>query len=303
MARDEAIDMLIDSAFLPIATAACVVDAVFRDTGDYNPVSADAGAIDECTATPTGDAVPEDSPYTPEIDDPSDRPSLAIGPVELTNESMPAINPGGRAIGSVEIGGTTVDYVTITPRGFAIGDSAPVFFALPPGAQDLEITTNVADVVYQDEAVRRGWVVVTPASPGGRWYENGNGLVAAEFLAWVHAWVDAEGDKVHLGGMSNGGLSAFHLAARMPGAFHSLLGYPGYPRSADASAIDNVADIPVRLWVGGDDTTWLENMESTAAKLRTVGTDVELFVLPGEPHVLQSTADGVAFFNELDASR
>jgi dipeptidyl aminopeptidase/acylaminoacyl peptidase len=44
-------------------------------------------------------------------------------------------------------------------------------------------------------------------------------------------------------------------------------------------------------------------METTAQQLRTVGGDVELWVLPGEAHVLQSTANGVAFFNELDAAR
>lgn len=302
MSRDQAVETLVATAFLPEDTAACVIDAVFLETGVYNPAGADGDVVDECTTLIDG-AEAGNVGYTPDIDDPTERPPVSIGPVELTAESMPALNPGGRATGSVEIGGTTVDYVTITPSGFTIGDSAPVFFALPPGGQDLEITSNVADVVYQDQAVRRGWVVVTPASPSGRWYENGNGLVAAEFLAWVHAWVDAEGGKVHLGGMSNGGLSAFHLAARMPGAFHSLLGFPGYPRGGDQVALENVVDIPVRLWVGGDDSSWLDNMEDATEDLRTLGGDVELFVLPGEPHVLQSTVDGVAFFNELDAAR
>lgn len=303
MSREQAVDTLVANAFLPLDTAGCVIDAVFLETGVYNPDGAEAEIVDGCTSLLEEIASSDEDEYTPQIDDPSDRPAVSIGPFELTEASMPSINPGGRATGSVDIGGEEIEYVTITPPGFQVGDAAPVFFALPPGGQDLEITRNVADVVYLDQAVRRGWVVVTPASPSGRWYENGNGTVAAEFLAWVHAWVDAEGGKVHLGGMSNGGLSAFHIAARMPGAFHSLLAFPGYPRQSDRAAFENVADIPVRMWVGGDDTSWVKNMESAAENIRTLGGDVELYVLAGEPHVLQSTADGVAFFDQLDAAR
>lgn len=303
MSREQAVDTLVSDAFLPLDTAGCVIDAVFLETGEYNPNGAEAEVIDGCTTLLTDIGRTDEDKYTPQIDDPADRPAVSIGPFELTEASMPAIVPGGRAMGTVDIGGKSIEYVTITPPGFQIGDGAPVFFALPPGGQDLEITRNVADAVYLDQAVRRGWVVVTPASPSGRWYENGNGTVAAEFLAWVHAWVDAEGGKVHLGGMSNGGLSAFHIAARMPGAFHSLLAFPGYPRQGDRAAFENLVDVPVRMWVGGDDTSWVKNMESTAENFRTLGGDVELFVLPGEPHVLQSTADGVAFFDQLDAAR
>ncbi len=97
---------------------------------------------------------------------------------------------------------------------------------------------------------------------------------------------------------------AFHIALQDPSQFRSLLAFPGFPQTqADQDALTTLVDIPVRLWVGGDDPSWLTSMETTAQELRTVGGDVELFVLRGEPHVLQSTSNGIAFFNELDAAR
>jgi len=57
---------------------------------------------------------------------------------------MPTIEPGALAVGEVTIDGTNIQYVSIVPVDFTVGDTAPVLLALPPGAQDLSTTTGVA---------------------------------------------------------------------------------------------------------------------------------------------------------------
>ena len=315
LGRDEAIAQLAAETFLPIDKASCVIDAVYFASGTYNPKSAAAlAAVDQsqlvadCTQVDAGFTLPErdeDAALAP-----VEELEVETGAIEiaerfiLSEATMPAINPGGVATGRIDIGDKSIDYVTITPPGFVIGDSAPVFFALPPGGQDLEITHAVATGVYAQQALARGWVVVSPAAPGGVWYDADNAAVVPEFVSWMRAWVTIEGGKPHLGGMSNGGLSAFHLAIANPDAYQSLLAFPGYPPSErDSTKLELLATMPVYMWVGGEDTSWVQAMEATAAELRVYGGEVQLNVLPGEPHVLQSITNGVSIFDALNASR
>ena len=77
----------------------------------------------------------------------------------------PVIADGAVSSGSVEVDGTSVEYVTSVPAGFEAGATAPVLLALPPGAQDLAVTRRLVDSTYASEAQRLGWVVVSPRRP------------------------------------------------------------------------------------------------------------------------------------------
>lgn len=310
MDRATAIGRFEALSFLPTTEATCVVDAVFAATGTYNPSSEQGeGAVETsvqgCTefdAAERPDGLADEGNL--EIVELELETGAIEASFELTADSMPAITPGGLATGDVTLNGTNVKYVTITPQGFQPGDAAPVFLAFPPGGQNLDITKNVAEVMYLNQAVGRGWVVITPAAPGELWHQGAEDLIP-EMLRWIRAWVTVEGARPHLGGMSNGGISAFRIAAENPNRFRSIMAYPGFPSSpSDQAALAELTDIPVRLWVGGNDSDgWKTSLQSTADELAALGGDVRLKILPGEPHVLQSTTDGSAVFNELDAAR
>ena len=219
-------------------------------------------------------------------------------------DSEPAIRPGGVSGGQVTVADITVDYVTVVPEGFEPGDEAPVLFAFPPGGQDLDVTRSVVGQTYRDQAVARGWVVISPAAPGGQLYFQGSETLVGELLDWVDTWVTAEGGKVHLAGISNGGLSAFRVAGQNPERVASLLVFPGYARAdADQAALAALTEIPVRMFAGGEDTGWVVPMEETAAELEELGGDVELEIFPGEGHIVGALRDGVRVFDELDSSR
>ena len=215
------------------------------------------------------------------------------------------IDPGGLATGDVTIDGQVVDYVTVTPEGFERGDTAPVMLAFQPGGQDAGLTESVVDGIYRAEALARGWVVVSPAAPrdGSSWF-GGAEVLAPGLMDWIEDWVSPEGGGFHIVGVSSGGLSSFRVAGELPDRVRSVLVFPGYPRSdTDREGLGELVDVPVRMFVGAEDTTWIPAMEDAEATLVELGGDVELEVLPGEGHIIGSLGDGVRIFDELEAAR
>lgn len=215
-----------------------------------------------------------------------------------------AVTAGGSAVGRVTIDGTEVDYVTVVPEGFETGDEAPVLLAFPPGGQGLDLTRSFVEGTYRSEAARRGWVVVSPAAPGGRLFFQGSESVVPALLDWVETWVAPEGGRFHVAGVSNGGLSAFRAATGQPERLASLVVFPGYPASdRDRAALADLTAIPVRMFVGGNDTAWVAPMQDAAGQLAALGGDVVLEVVAGEGHIVGSLSGGVRIFDELDAAR
>jgi pimeloyl-ACP methyl ester carboxylesterase len=212
--------------------------------------------------------------------------------------------PGERTTGSVEVDGTTIEYVVVVPVGFEVGDLAPVVLALPPGGQDLAIAESLVSGTYQAQALERGWVVVSPAAPAGRLFFDGSEEHIPGFLDWIHGWVRPEGDRVHLLGVSNGGISAFRIAGLLPDRVQSIVVFPGFPRTeADRSALAELTSIPVRMYVGENDTGWIASMEQASAELRDLGGDVTIEVVAGAGHIISSLGDGRQLFDDLDAAR
>ena len=216
----------------------------------------------------------------------------------------PVIEPGTTAVGAVEIDGVMIDYVTFVPDGFSIGDEAPLLLALPPGGQDLDLARGVMIGTYTPEATRLGWVVVSPAAPNGELFFQGSESLLPGFLDWVESWVAPEGGSPHVAGVSNGGISTFRYAAQNPDRVLSMITFPGFPRSDDdKAALDQLTDVPIRMFVGGIDTDWIPPAEETVATFTGLGGDIELTIFDREGHVMRSMSDGVLLFEQLESFR
>jgi poly(3-hydroxybutyrate) depolymerase len=83
---------------------------------------------------------------------------------------------------------------------------------------------------WRTEAERRGFIVVSPVAPTNNlFFERGADDIFPEFVDQILRDYKIEGGKLHIAGASNGGLSAFHIAAMYPQYFRSVTGFPGYP--------------------------------------------------------------------------
>jgi dipeptidyl aminopeptidase/acylaminoacyl peptidase len=61
-------------------------------------------------------------------------------------------------------------------------------------------------------------------------------------------------------------------------------------------------DIGVSMFVGGDDSGWLEPSQQTEATLKGLGYTVELHVVPGEGHIISSLT-GADLFDAIERVR
>ena len=199
--------------------------------------------------------------------------------------------------------GTVIEYGLILPAGFDSSDQYPVLLALPPGGQDIELAMSVASTTYLPEALARGWIVITPAAPGGTLFFQGSERYVDELLASL-AWIQAEGERIHISGISNGGRSAFAVASLDPDRYKSMVVFPGYPDSPDdPTALEKFSEIPISMFVGGEDPRWIAPMMVTRDTLEGLGASISLEIRPGEGHVMGSLSDGVDVFDFLDSQR
>lgn len=95
----------------------------------------------------------------------------------------------------------------------------------------------------------------------------------------------------------------FRLATSHPELVASVLAIPGFALTdEDRRGLAGLAeaDVPVVMFVGSQDSTWVEPAGQTADVLRKAGGKVDLTVVPDQPHVITSVT-GFQLFALLEA--
>ena len=211
--------------------------------------------------------------------------------------------PGARETVTLTIASNDVQLTVVLPDDFVAGEPHQILLAFPPGGQGQSEVDFGLDAYWASEAQRRGWIVVSPVAPEGALFFQGSETIVPELLDTIAATYPPEDGRFHVGGISNGGLSSFRVAINSPERFASLVALPGFPPTADdIGKLDRLAGIPVRMFVGENDTSWVEGAETARETLEAQGGDVSLTVAPGEGHILQSL-NGAELFDLLDAAR
>lgn len=200
--------------------------------------------------------------------------------------------------------GTEIDYVLLVPPGRPVGKPGKVLFTFPPGGQDLGVTQSIVKDRWRDEALARGWVVVSPAAPStGLFYSDKSAKLVPELLDKIAVDYPPEGGRFDLAGVSNGGLSAFKAALSFPDRFRSLVVFPGYSQDGgDDPNLSKLKDVGVSMFVGGLDSGWRDASELTEKTLQGLGYTVELHVVEGEPHIIASLT-GADLFDAIERVR
>ncbi|MBI4941412.1 MAG: alpha/beta hydrolase [Actinobacteria bacterium] len=200
--------------------------------------------------------------------------------------------------------GTQVQYVLVVPEGRAAGAPGKVLLAFPPGGQDLDLTRRIVEDSWRTEALRRDWVVASPAAgSAGLYYEPTAAALVPGLLDEVARTYPPEGGRFDLAGVSNGGLSAFRAAQDHPDRFRSLVVFPGMPPDeSDTAALARLKGLGTAFFVGADDSGWLEGSRRAAAALRAMGNRVELTEVPDQGHIIE-TLTGADLFDAMERVR
>ena len=147
---------------------------------------------------------------------------------------------------------------------------------------------SLVDEKYHDEAIARDYVVVSPAAPStGLFYDDDIGRARARA-----ARRDRSGSTRPRAASSTSSASATAGSRRsrprwrMPDRFRSLVVFPGYsPDGGDDPELATLTGMGVSMFVGGDDSGWLDASQQTEATLKAAGITVELHVIAGPgPH-------------------
>ena len=199
--------------------------------------------------------------------------------------------------------GTRINYAVVLPDGYQPGESYPVMLAFPPGPQT-KAMVEAGLRFWEGEGARRGYVVVSPVAPRQGLYFQGGAPYIADIFAEISNRYNVAGGKVHVGGISKGGLSAFHAAAAFPELIRTITVLPGFPAVGN-QVLERLKDVPLIMFAGERDRGWIKRMDATAAEMRRLGGEVHYEIVPNEGHVIQSLAGRNAsrLFDLIEASR
>ena len=110
---------------------------------------------------------------------------------------------------------------------------------------------------------------------------------------------DANGDanKVHVGGVSNGGHGAYVLMLVRPERFVTLFGAPGeFPTIDPARWAESLKGRSVFNGVGASDEDWIPGVKATRDGLVEAGIDSVYMEFPGQGHIVSDEFDESIFF-------
>jgi poly(3-hydroxybutyrate) depolymerase len=204
-----------------------------------------------------------------------------------------------------DIGGTTIHYKVILPNGYDPAKAYPGVLAFPGGPQTMGMVQGTLERNWRAQAERLGYIVVIPAAPNGQLFFEGGARVFPGFLVQLLADYNILDKKFHIAGVSNGGLSAFHIAASYPQYFWSVTGLPGFLDDATPARMGALAKLCINMYAGENDPDWLESERKQAAEFRAQGLTVEFSEEKGEGHVMRTLDGGGALrlFKQFEQAR
>jgi S-formylglutathione hydrolase FrmB len=158
----------------------------------------------------------------------------------------------------------------------------------------------------QAEAERRGYIVVAPAAPNGELFFQGGERIFPAFLDAILRDYHVVDGKLHIAGVSNGGIAAFHVAAANPDYFLSVTAFPGYLWQPSEQKLLAIAKMCVYMYVGeNDEYQWHDEMKREAEFLTAHGAVAKYAVETGQPHRIETLAGANAsrLFDGFEATK
>lgn len=206
---------------------------------------------------------------------------------------------------SGNFGGLDVRYRVILPDNYNPELTYPTILHFAGGSQTWNIVERSTDSDWRAKAEQDGYIVISPASPNGELYFQGADRIFPDFLNYILETYPVAGNKLHLTGHSNGGLSAFHIASLYPDYFISLTGYPGLLNGSSNSALEALRPLCIFMHVGDRDPGWRSGMQSQYQALLARDYRIQFQVESDQTHRLDVSKNQLRerLFAELEQAR
>ena len=157
---------------------------------------------------------------------------------------------------------TELTYALALPDDFDAAQTYPVLLALPPGPQTKDMVNAGLDSYWEAEGTSRGYIVVSPVAPGRQLFFQGGEKALPELMDHITQTYGVAGEK-----------------------FHSLTVVPGFPPTQEVfDRLASIAGLTISMFVGEQDSGWLDPMNGAVAALKRAGNDVYIEVIPNNGH-------------------
>jgi len=228
-------------------------------------------------------------------------PAMALAAIIVMATSAPAKVSDK----TTEIAGMTVHYKIALPSNYDPAKTYPAVLAFPPGSQDMDMVLTTLVQNWLPEYDKRGYIVVIPAAPSGRSFVNEGAKIFPEFIEQLLHEYKIRDNKFHVAGMSNGGRSAFHIAAMYPRYFRSVTGLPGYLPDPTSERVAALSGMCIYMHVGELDSGWVAEVQQQASMFRAKGYKVTFTIEKNEGHVMRTLAGPASarLFNQIEECR
>jgi poly(3-hydroxybutyrate) depolymerase len=201
--------------------------------------------------------------------------------------------------------GVELHYKVILPEPYDPAQEYPAVIAFPGGAQTMPMVDGVIARNWRREAEKRGYIVAVLSAPAEGLFYAGGAKAFPAFLDQLKADYKIRGGKFHIAGISNGGISSFHLAASHPAYFSSVTGFPGYLPDATPARVDALQGMCIHMYAGELDGGWVSTMADQAGLFQSKGLKARFTVEKGQGHVMRTLeGEGAArLFDNFEAAR
>ena len=203
------------------------------------------------------------------------------------------------------LNGTELHYKVVLPKNYDPAKAYPAILAFPGGGQEMAMVDGMIRANWREQAEQRGYIVIEPAAPGGQLFFDGGDRVFPAFFTKLLGDYKILDNKFHAAGISNGGLSAFRVAANYPQYFWSVTGFPGFLDDGSPQQMAALGKMCIHMYAGELDSGWPDEERQQAAKYRASGYNVTFSLEKGQGHVMQTLAGAGAarLFDQFDAAR
>ena len=203
---------------------------------------------------------------------------------------------------TARVGTTIVHYKVVLPKGYDPAIAYPAVLAFGGGPQTMATIDLTLERNWQNEAQERGYIVILPAAPDDILFFQGGDKIFPEFIVMMLNNYKIKDSKFHAAGYSNGGTTAFQVAASYPQYFLSITAFPGYLLRDTATNLHHISKLCINLYVGELDSVFLELMRKQTDQFRRLGLAVKFSIEKDQGHIL-STLSGSGssrLFNNFD---
>jgi len=191
--------------------------------------------------------------------------------------------------------GQELAYSVDLPAGFDPRKAHPVLVA--PG-HGRKVDGNWGGLFWGEDTAQRGWITVETAS-----------FLSEEPIHSTHELFDdlakryrVAGGKFHLACYGPTSGPAFGIAIGAPTRVASLWALPGFPTTDKEADLKKLVGIKVTFIVGDRDPYWYQETTIAHDRLKRLGVECYLEVVPGAGHLLQEMFGG-EFAKRLDLMR